>query len=201
MIEPKKLYQNGQLVGEVPAAKSDDEQMKLAIGLLKEKGLYKPITKIQAMFWKAVSFATVSSDIYKRDLTKIPRKPMSFAPFIVNSVFAIELYLKTLGELHNSSLRGHDLLKLFDALPEAARKAIPSHFSSAKLQCGIDTIDKYRSSLEGMRLAFIKWRYSYENENTGEVKIPQMIFVMEVLHNTCLTFNEVRQAKTEHNAN
>jgi hypothetical protein len=173
MISPKKLYFNGQLVGEVPAAKNDEEHMELAIALMKAKGLYQPTTPIQGIFRQALSFATTASYLYKRDLTTVPRNGMSVAPFVVNSAFAIELYLKTLGQLHGATLRGHDLLKLFDHLPAAARDALLPHFAASQTQCGIATLADYRNALEGMRDAFVEWRYLFAKQSAGELRSSQ----------------------------
>jgi hypothetical protein len=107
------------------------------------------------------------------------------APFVVNSAFAIELYLKTLGQRYNTELRGHDLLDLFDGLPVDAHAALEQHFSKAKWPCGITTLAEYRKVLEEMRTTFVEWRYMYENGRAREVRIPPMIFIMEVLHETC----------------
>ena len=191
MIGPKKIYLNGQLVGEVPAAKDDDEHMELAIALMKAKGLYEPTTLVQGMFRQAVSFATTASYLYKRDLTTVPRNGISVVPFVVNNAFAIELYLKTLGQLHNTPLRGHDLLVLFDLLPASAKDALLPHLASTQWQCGIATLADYRLELNELRGAFVEWRYLFETGRTAEIKFQPMIFVTEVLHNTCKAREEV----------
>ena len=120
MSDTKQIYLNGVLVGEVPNSGNDALDQEATIQILKDKGLHQETTLVQAMFRQAVSFATTSSYLYERDLTRVPRNGLSAAPFVVNSAFAIELYLKTLGQLHGAELRGHDLLKLFDALPSAS---------------------------------------------------------------------------------
>lgn len=193
MSELKKVYLNGLFVGEVPAAADDETHIELAIALLKAKGLYEPTTLVQAMFRQAVSFATTASYLYKRDLTSVPRNGMSVAPFVVNSAFAIELYLKTLGQLHNTRVKVHDLLELFDALPPSAQDALLPHFESSQFQCGITTLAEYRAALDGMRGAFVQWRYLFEEARTGFIQFPSMIFIMEVLHNTCNHHEEVRR--------
>lgn len=185
MIESKKLYLNGQFVGEVPAAKNEEEHIELAIALMKAKGLYRPTTLTQGMLRQAVSFATTASYLYRRDLTTVPRNGMSLAPFIVNSAFAIELYLKTIGQFHGAKLRGHDLLELFDNLPAAAHGELLPHFASSRMQCGIQTLADYRLALVGIRNAFVEWRYLFEKTDIAEIKILPMIFIMEVLHNAC----------------
>ena len=157
MAHSRKIYLNGKLVGEAPITGDETRDQDLAIQLLKDKGLYQETTLVQGMFRQAVSFATTASYLYKRDLTRVPRNGLSVAPFVVNSAFAIELYLKTLGQLHNTALRGHDLLKLFDGLPADAQTALQQHFSKSTWQCDIKTLVEYRSALAQLaqlRVAF-----------------------------------------------
>lgn len=185
MSETRDFYLDGVLVGRAESSGDDALDRERMIRLLKEKGLYKETTTIQAIFRQAISFATVSSDLYRRDLAKVPAKMLSVAPFVVNAAFAIELYIKTLGEIYATSLRGHDLLILFDALPAEAHSALLGHFSSARWQANISTLEDYREAIEQMRNAFVEWRYLHEKMMAGEIRFPSMIFVMEVLHATC----------------
>jgi hypothetical protein len=46
---------------------------------------------------------------------------------VVNSAFAIELYLKTLHELSATRIRGHELLDLYDKLIDATRAVVVKH--------------------------------------------------------------------------
>ena len=118
----KALYLDGKKIADYESTGDDTRDMELARDLLREKGLYQEITTIQAMYRQARSFATVTSYIYERDLKKIPRNGLSIAPFVVNSAFSIEVYLKTLGEIHGQSVRGHKLIDLYDNLPAAAQR-------------------------------------------------------------------------------
>jgi hypothetical protein len=116
----KTLYLNGVVVGEVEATGYPNHDKDAAIQFLKDKGLHKVVTPVQAMFRQAVSFATTAAHLHKTDLLTAPRNGFSVAPFVVNSTFSIELYLKTLSMMHNKVLRGHELLNLFDSLPTEA---------------------------------------------------------------------------------
>ena len=113
----KTIYLNGIAVGELPSTGDNKKDAEVTRAFLKKKGLYKETTVVQAMYRQAVSFATTAAHLYKTDLLKAPRNGYSAVPFVVNSVFSIELYLKTLAQAHKKSLKGHELLKLFDALP------------------------------------------------------------------------------------
>lgn len=181
----KDVYLNGKLIGAVPMSGDDKLDQERVVQLLKDKGLYRETTAIQAIYQQAISFATTSSYLYQRDLVKVPRNGLSVAPFVVNSAFAIELYIKTLGKIFNTPLHGHDLLELFDSLPVEAHSALRQHFSKARWPSEISTLEDYRKAIEQMRNAFVEWRYLHENQEANEVQIPPMIFVMEVLHETC----------------
>jgi hypothetical protein len=107
--DAKEVWLNEKLVGEAPATGVVDRDAEAIIQFLKDKGLYKETSPVQRMFRQAMSFATTSAYLYKRDLIKVPKNGLSVAPFVVNGAFAIELYLKTLGRLHDVDMRGHDL--------------------------------------------------------------------------------------------
>jgi hypothetical protein len=194
MSATKKLFFNGNFVTNYESTGDDRKDLELTRSILREKGLYQEINRERAMFNHAYAFATTSSYLYSKDLAVVPRNGVSAVPFIVNSAFAIELYLKTLGQLHNAPSRGHDLLDLFDKLPESARAAIEKHFSLGKWQCGITTLEEYRKGLQELRGAFVEWRYLYESQDANEIKFQPMIFTMEVLHETCRTALGIRTA-------
>ncbi len=185
MTETKKLYLDGKFVGEYVATDNLEKEHEAAIALLREKGLYQETTREQAIFRQALSFATTASYLYQRDLTVVPRNGMSVAPFVVNATFALELYLKTLGLLHDNELRGHDLLSLFDALPSVAHQTLLSNFAKSTSQCGITEMVAFRKEIERLRSAFLEWRYLHERKRASEIRFAEMIFVMEVLDITC----------------
>ena len=120
----KTIYVNGIIVGEVGATGDLQKDLDATMKFLKDKGIHKEVTKVQAIFRQALSFASTAAHLYEKDLTKAPRNGLSLAPFVVNSAFSIELYLKTLHELGGTPVRGHELLKLYDSLPDPTRQAI-----------------------------------------------------------------------------
>jgi len=185
MADMKQLFVNGKYVGDYESTGDIESDGEAAIALMRAKGIYQETTPEQAIFRQAVSFATTSSYLYKSDLTTVPRNGMSVAPFVVNAAFALELYLKTVGLLYGNELRGHDLLELFDALPPAAHEALVSNFAKSTWPCAIADIAAFRAEIERLRHAFIQWRYLHERNRAGEIRFVEMIFVMEVLHETC----------------
>jgi hypothetical protein len=186
-----------QLVGEFAATGDVHHDRESAVALLREKGLYRKLSIVQAVFRQAVSFANTASYLYKNDLTNVPRNGLSIVPLIVNSAFALELYLKTLGHVYGKSLHGHDLLRLFHNLPQEAHEALHQNFAKSAWQCGVTRLGEFRRVLEESRRAFVEWRYLHEVERvSGEIRIQPMIFVMEVLHETCRASNTVNHAST-----
>lgn len=179
------LYLNGIAVGEVTVTGDRYRDMEIARQFLKDSGLYKETTLEQAMFRQAISFASTSAYLYERDLLKAPRNGLSVAPFIVNSAFSIELYLKTLAQIHGKSLKGHELLKLFDALPLNAHQSIEVVIPECAAKRKLTRSIVFRDYISELSSAFVEWRYCYEKPSTNEVRIEPTIFVMEVLHGAC----------------
>lgn len=181
----KTVYLNGMAVGQVPAAGDLEQDMAVARQFLKDKGLYQETTLVQAMFRQAASFCSTSAYLFERDLRKVPRNGLGVAPFVVNSAFSIELYLKTLGQIHGTSLKGHKLLELYDSLPAEAHRAIevaiPASAQKRKLEDSINL----REFISELNNTFVEWRYCYEVGHTNQVRIEPTIFVMEVLHEAC----------------
>ena len=183
----KKLYVNGILVGEVDATGEFQKDMAVAQDFLRRRGLNKEVTKVQAMFRQALSFATTSAYLYQRDLLKTPRKGLSIAPFVVNSAFSIELYLKTLHELQGVTARGHALLELYDTLSDVARDTVfrfaLEHAPEYKVK--LNTREEFRSFVAEMNNAFVEWRYCYETGHANRIDIQPTILVMKALHEAC----------------
>lgn len=185
MTKMKSVYLNGKLVGEAAATGDLEADQWAALQVLKDTGNYRKPSLVDGMFRQALSFATTSAYLYERDLLKVPRNGLSVAPFVVNSALAIELYLKTLGQLYSVKLRGHDLLTLFDKLPPEAVDALRANFEKSSRRCEIRTIADYREALAALRLAFVEWRYVYEKERSSTITFEPLIFVMQMLHEAC----------------
>jgi HEPN domain-containing protein len=183
----------GEIVGWVPNTGNAKVDAEASMELLKAKGLYQPVTKLQSMFRQAYSFCTTSSYLYKKDLTSQPHNYYSVAPFVVNAALAIELYLKTLSEIHGKKLWGHELAKLFDNLPKAAVEELEAEVPAAAAGHNIDTGKSFRDCLHRVNDAFVDWRYLYEKQGTQEIRIPEVIFLMDVVHHACSKHKEVHR--------
>lgn len=181
----KTVYLNGIAVGQVPAMGDLEKDREVAQQFLKDKGLYKETTLIQAMFRQAVSFCTTSAHLYEKDLKKVPRNGLSVAPFVVNCAFSLELYLKTLAQIHGVSLRGHKLIEIYDSLPPEAHKAIEAAIPGLTKKWKLSGNIILRDYISELNNAFVEWRYCYEVGQTNMVRIEPTIFAMEVLHDAC----------------
>lgn len=116
----------------------------------------------QAMFNQAFAFAKNSADLYEKGLKYVPRDGHSLVPWVVNSAFSIEIYLKTIGQIHGKKMHGHELRILFDNLPSQAQeeilKAAPKALASRGFHENFDLLNE----LSKLNRAFIDWRYCYQ---------------------------------------
>lgn len=112
-------------------------------------------------------------------------------PFIVNAMFSLELYLKSvLGEtkfsepseyckdvtiynkIYSESMRGHDLLKLYSSVDSELKEEIDSAYKLQGVNISIsDFFEKYQSH-------FLDWRYSFE----GNAKAYNPKEILDALH-------------------
>ena len=182
---PKTVLLNGIVVGEVVSTGDTERDIEAVRQYLKSKGLHKAVSPYQAIYNQAVAFANTSAYLYERDLRRTPRKGFSAVPFVVNAAFGIELYLKALAQKHGIALRGHELVKLYKALPSAALVEIEAVTAPCAANRALGETPNFLAYLENLNSAFVDWRYSYELEKTGSVHIEPTIFVMEVLHEAC----------------
>jgi hypothetical protein len=179
----KKLYAQGVFVCEYESTGDDAKDIGVTRAILKERGLHRESTAGQAIYSQAHSFATVAAKIYKEDLTGTPvRNGRLLPPFVVNSAFSIELYLKALAKLHGATLRGHDLAKLFDALPETARAVIKQMQPQSATKWNISTEIDLRQVLFALKDAFVHWRYSFEHERLGTLHIREKAYPLASIH-------------------
>ena len=97
---------------------------------------------------------------------------------IVCLAFSVELHIKDLHlAIKGEAPRGHDILKLFEALPEQIRQEIFAHdsisknpfitrgdmFSSKRFTGAYRAYDGFIDHVKAISNGFEKWRYSYES--------------------------------------
>ncbi len=177
----KSISLNGIIVGEVATTGSIEKDAKAAYNFLNERGLLNERKPDREIFNAAVSFANTSELLYEKSLKKRPSKGVHIIPFVVNSAFSIELYIKALAQKHGATLTGHKLLKLYQELPEKAlseiENVIPKCASDRKI-----TKPNFIEYLKELNSAFVDWRYIFEKEESSPIRIEPTIFVMQVLH-------------------
>jgi hypothetical protein len=123
--------------------------------------------------------------LHKKRLLHSPWNVFDVAPFVVNSAFSMELYLKTLARSHRAVLNGHDLLKLLDSLPAAAHNDISAVLPACRSQFRPEGDPDFRTCIAGLSNAFVEWRYPYEKTRATGIRIDRAIFVTKVMHEAC----------------
>lgn len=181
----KTLYVDGKPVGEVEATGDTEKDIEIARKFLREHGLEKEVTLVQSMFRQALSFASAAKYVYVNDLKKTPSNPLGIAPFVVNSAFSIEVYLKTIHQLSGKLVKGHKLRAIYDSLPIEQQSKILDAAKRFSRDFRIKDYNEFPNYITELDNAFVEWRYLYEKERTGEVKILPTIYVMKVLHEVC----------------
>ncbi|MBI5006441.1 MAG: hypothetical protein HZB95_04875 [Nitrosomonadales bacterium] len=178
----KTIVVNGIAIGEVEATGDLILDAKLAQEYLNNKGLLKQRSLAGEIFSTAQAFANTSAYLYENGLKKQPSKGTSIVPFVVNSAFAIELYLKALGKKHHVTLRGHELLKLYKTLPRTALVEIEEAIPRCAKERRLGNSPNFVEYLKELNSAFVDWRYIFEKSQSGPIHIEPTIFVMQVLH-------------------
>lgn len=180
-VEKYKVYHEGKLVGEIEKTLDRDKDYRAGIELLKARGLHRKASKIDVMYYQARSFAEVSRTLYDTNLKKQTWDQLDVAPFAVNSCFAMEIYLKVIGELFGGkSCKTHDLLRLFSRLPDEAKSVLENSFSTFQSEKGLSDQISASTCLLAHRKVFETWRYLYEKERAPEVRIAHVVAFLTV---------------------
>jgi len=117
------LYANGIIVGEVEVTGDTAKDMEVARQFLRNKGLYKETTLVQAMFRQAVSFATTAAHLHRTDLLKAPGTGSALHLRGQQCVQHRALSEDTWADSQQTT-QGHELLNLFESLPVEAHQSI-----------------------------------------------------------------------------
>lgn len=186
MSDKHELFYNGQKVGEVDHGLTPQERLVALSQLAKKAGvLAPPPTRVVRMFLHAEHFSDVAAQAHISILERNRTGRVPVAPFVVNGAFALELYLKMLSEFFGKRLAGHDLLKLFDRLPDGARTALQENLHQSRDFAQFSSLDEFRRHLSSYRDAFKDWRYVYEKDDGLMVDFRSFIGVNIVLAEAC----------------
>lgn len=163
-----KVRVDGQLVGTIVSTGDYAQDFALMIALRETKGFpIKEVPKWMAMRQQAVDFAEVAHELWKNHLRVMPegKRPFAVVPYVMNSAFAIELYLKALSLKHGvKQPRIHQLKKLWNSQPPLARIAIAISIDEAKKHCRLSAEPEIDIWLTELNEAFQEWRYSFDYE-------------------------------------
>jgi HEPN domain-containing protein len=181
----RELLLNGVVVGRVEATGDFEKDAAVCLQFLKDNGLYQKTDPVKTIFRQALSFAKTASHLYRKGLSSRPWNVHDVSPFVVNSAFSIELYLKTLAQYHGTLLKGHDLLKLLGSLPAAARADINAVLPACRLEFPPVGQPELRECIAELANAFVEWRYLHEMARASAINIDRAIFVMKVMHEAC----------------
>jgi hypothetical protein len=187
----KTIVFNGIIVGEYESTGSLDEDISAVRSYLKQKGLWKPVSVDDSMFGQANTFAQTAILLYRRDFSKSPYKASTMGPLVVNAVFSIEIYLKSIHEAYGNLPRGHDLLRLYDKLKEEPKNIILSAASDVRPRYKLSDDVTILTCLKKLKDAFEKWRYLYEHERLT-VEIQSIRFGMNTLFEASCRVRERR---------
>ena len=179
----KDVLLNGIVVGNYKSTGNDKKDIEKAKNILKEKGLWRNIETEEAMFNQAQSFASTANNLYEKDLKKDHKNFYSFAPFVVNAAFSIEIYLKTLHNLYGNKIKGHSLNALYESLSDKGKTHIKKIAEDTRHLYKIDNDFEYH--LSQLDKAFENWRYIYEGKSETIYFLPT-IYVMQVLDKACI---------------
>lgn len=179
----KTVMCDNKPIGYVKDVDDQEEAARLALELLKSKGLWRDIPKSETIYNQAQSFANASAHIYEKDLKSLPRNPQGICPFVVNAAFSAEMYLKCLLEIHGEVKESHVLTALFKSLPNKVKDRINKNSKAFEGWYEVESGVLFKDHLKSINHAFVNWRYIYE-KSTESVNIQQTIFVLQVLHET-----------------
>lgn len=181
----KDVILNGVIVGNYESTGDDKKDIEISRDILKKKGLWKKQEVVDMMFNQAQSFGYTANYLYEKDIKKQPRKFYSFAPFVVNAAFSIEIYLKTLHKMYGKDIKGHSLSELYEALDKKCKSTIKQIAEETRNLYQIEKDKDFEYYLSSLDTAFVKWRYIYESD-VDKIYFLPTIYVMQALDKTCI---------------
>jgi hypothetical protein len=184
-VPVRTVYFNGEIVGEIPITGNDDEDLAASRRLLESKGLNQKMSLEQVMYNQAFAFAKTSAQLYDQGLKRVPRDGQLVIPWIVNSAFAIEIYLKTLGQMSGRPSRGHNISDLYSGLPDDARASILAEIPNALRDRKFTSEFDITAVISALNKAFVEWRYHYEVQRLPAIPIEATIVLMKAIHQVC----------------
>lgn len=182
----KTLLIAGKAIAEIPITGDIETDIAAVKSAMKEAGVEMSLSSLELLLQQAASFAATAMFIYGTKLSVKPWDYSAVTPFVVNSVFAIELYLKAIGNIFGKDLHGHRLKsELFDNLPEDAVHLLDSLTIEYAKDKGPDAPRDLRTVLQTLNNAFVLWRYPHEGKDAPYFKVSDSIAALDILDAAC----------------
>lgn len=184
---PKDLLVNGKIIGQYISTGDTELDAPIALAKLRELGHEAPefpawmYIRQQAIYFQDTCAYLLQSEINRPP----PRRPFALIPYVVNSAFCVELYLKALALKHGKKLRGHELLELFNELPAEALADINLSIADALKDAPIDGEADIPGFMKAMNDVFVRWRYAYEHDELEQISMGMLRFVRMLMFYAC----------------
>lgn len=180
-----KVWAEGKYLGEIEDSRDRQKNIAAMEALRAAHGLPPTLRKTlpQRACDQAKSFAEAAKLIREQPLVS-PDGRNLVAPSVVNSAFAIELYLKAIGFSVARNLHGHKLEKLFGKLPAEIQHKIQAEYAVVADRRGTrayPVVNMLREKSE----AFEKWRYPYQQKGTLAYYPDTDVILLEALDCVC----------------
>jgi len=185
----KDILVNGIVIGQYETTGDTKKDYEAALKIIKEKGLDREVTTNDSMFGLANSFAKVAQNIYDDAFKKSPFKGNFMGAFVVNGVFSIELYLKTIHNAYGNNVRGHHLSNIYKGMPKLGKAIFIKAAVDAKPLYNLPEGDDIHSCLEKLSSSFEEWRYLYEKDYLN-AEIQSIRYTMHTCHEACVRVRE-----------
>jgi hypothetical protein len=185
-----KILDKDQVLGNIIDSGDPIENAKRYTQFLKDKNLYVELSQSKLMFKQARSFAKIAKDIHSKSLLKPPFDQEASAPFVVNSAFACEMYLKALQSVYGEPEEIHSLSQLFKHLPNKLKDKVNKLTKEKSTSFKLNSTKLFKDHIKTISNAFIDWRYIYEKDNVT-VNLSVILLILTVLDT--LACNEIKQ--------
>ena len=178
---------NGQLIGQYISTGDTDLDLPIARARMRELGIdVNELPLWMHIRQQAIYFQDTCALLWQTELNRLPpRRPFTLIPYVVNTAFCIELYLKALALKHGKKLRGHELLELYDDLPVEASADIDASIPDALKDAPIDGAPNVAEFMSVMNDVFVHWRYAYEHEELGQLRMDILKFLRMLMFYAC----------------
>lgn len=184
---PKDLMVDGRIVGQYISTGDTELDVPIARAKLRELGYWSN----ELPLWmhirqQAIYFQDTCALLWHTELNRPPpRRPFTLIPYVVNTALCIELYLKALALKYGKKLRGHELLELYNELPFEATADINASIPDALKDAPIDGEPNISEFMTAMNNVFIHWRYAYEHEELGQLRMDILKFLRMLMFYAC----------------